>query len=77
MPGIIDKGTITNITGNKARVAPLDAAGRVSAQIIIPWHLRDDSGKLEKGTEVIYVLFPDQTGLLLERMDGERNFIWQ
>ena len=71
MPGVIEKGTITNIDGNKARVSPCDASGRVSAQIIIPWHLRSSSGNLEKGTEVIFVLFDDQSGQLLGRMDGE------
>ena len=71
MPGVIEKGTITNIDGNKARVSPIDAFGCVSAQITIPWHLRASSGNLEKGTEVVYVLFGDQSGLLLGRMDGE------
>ena len=71
MPGIIDKGTITNINGNKVRVSPCDASACVSAQLTIPWHLRTKSGNLEKGTEVVYVRFDDQTGLLLGRMDGD------
>ena len=71
MPGVIDKGTITNIDGNKARVSPCNAAGRISPQITIPWHLRSSSGNLEKGTEVVYVLFDDQSGLILGRADGD------
>jgi len=77
MPGVIEKGIITNIDGNKARVSPSDAAGLVSAQITIPQRLRSNSGNLEKGTAVVYVLFDDQTGVLLERIDGEGNGLWQ
>ena len=71
MAGMINKGTITNIIGDKVRVSPCDASGRVSAQITVPWHLRAQYGKLTKGTEVVYVLFDDQTGILLGRADGD------
>lgn len=67
----IEKGTIAGINGNKARVVPSAASGRPTAQITIPWHMRGQSGSLQKGTEVAFVLFEDSTGLLLGRMDGE------
>ena len=69
--GQINKGTIGSISGNTARVVPSDAGARPTAKITIPWHLRGDSGKLKKGTEVVYVEFDDSTGLLLGRADGE------
>lgn len=69
--GEINKGTIASIDGNMARVVPSVASARPTAKIVIPWHLRGDTGKLQKGTEVIYVEFADATGLLLGRADGE------
>lgn len=69
--GQINKGKIGSISGNTARVIPSDASARPTAKITIPWHLRGDSGKLKKGTEVVYVEFDDSTGLLLGRADGE------
>lgn len=68
--GEINKGTIASIDGNTARVVPSVTEERPTAKIVIPWHLRGDTGKLQKGTEVIYVEFPDATGLLLGRADG-------
>ena len=68
--GQINKGKIASISGNTARVVPLDAAARPTAMITIPWHLRGGSGNLKKDTEVVYVEFDDSTGLLLGRADG-------
>ncbi len=69
--GNINKGTIAGIEGNTARVVPSDAGAKPTAKIVIPWHLRGDTGKLKKGTAVVYVEFDDSTGLLLGRADGE------
>ena len=69
--GNINKGTIAGIEGNTARVVPSDAGAKPTAKIVIPWHLRGDTGKLTKGTAVVYVEFDDSTGLLLGRADGE------
>lgn len=69
--GQISKGKIAGIVGNMARVVPSDASAKPTAKITIPWHLRGDTGKLKKGTEVVYVEFSDSTGLLLGRADGE------
>ena len=69
--GTINKGTIASISGNTARVVPSDAGAKPTAKIVIPWHLRGNTGKLAKGTAVVYVEFDDSTGLLLGRADGE------
>lgn len=68
--GQINKGQIASISGNTARVVPSDANAKPTAKIVIPWHLRGDTGQLQKGTEVVYVEFDDGTGLLLGRADG-------
>ncbi|WP_455619645.1 hypothetical protein [Eisenbergiella sp.] len=69
--GQINKGTIASIEGNTARVLPSDAGTKPTAKIVIPWHLRGNSGNLAKGTAVVYVEFDDATGLLLGRADGD------
>lgn len=70
MPGTIEKGTITNINNgtNMAKVKTM--TGVVTGEVVIPWHLRGISGNLTKGTEVIFAMFEDRTGLLLGRADG-------
>lgn len=70
MPGTVEKGTITNInsTTNMAKVRT--ASGIVTGEVVIPWHMRGSSGNLTKGTEVIFAMFDDHTGLLLGRADG-------
>lgn len=75
----IEKGTILTIEGpadkngdmTTARVSPSQSSGLVSRPVVIPWHMRGASGDLKKGTEVVFVIFDDQTGQLLGRMDGE------
>lgn len=69
--GQINKGTIAVIEGNTARVLPSDANAKPTAKLTIPWHLRGDTGKLQKGMSVVYVEFDDSTGLLLGRADGD------
>ena len=69
--GNINKGKIASISGSTARVVPLEANGKPTAKITIPWHLRGDTGKLKKNMVVVYAEFEDSTGLLLGRADGE------
>jgi len=69
--GQINKGAIAGIEGNTARVVPVDAGAKPAAKITVPWRLRGDTGRLRKGTAVVYVEFDDATGLLLGRADGE------
>ncbi len=70
MAGYIEKGKIATINGSAATVVPCNEAGLVSAGVVVPWYLRGASGNLQKGTEVIYAIFEDQTGILLGRADG-------
>ena len=75
----IQKGIISTIEGpadgngnnTRARVVPEQADGVVSRPLVIPSLLRGQAGKLSKGTEVVFVMFEDQTGLILSRADGE------
>ena len=73
--GTVQKGIIAIIEGNTARVMPSEAGARVSAKLVIPWHLRGSYGALRKGMAVIYAEFPDGTGMILERADGEGGFL--
>lgn len=71
MAGQICKGTIATIGGNMARVVPLDKEDKATPKLVVPWHLRGDTGELEVGDEVVYAEFSDGTGILLGRMDGD------
>lgn len=71
MAGQINKGKIATISDAKARVVPSDREDKATAKLVVPWHLRGDTGDLEVGDEVIYAEFDDGTGILLGRMDGD------
>lgn len=65
---IVKKGRISTMEGDKARVVA-DDGETVTMPLTVPKHLR---GRLTaKDTPVIYVEFPDYTGAVLMRMDGE------
>ena len=74
----IEKGIILTIEGEadrnnnktKARVQSKTAEGTTTLPLTIPWYLRGSMGMLKKGTEVVYALFDDATGVILARMDG-------
>lgn len=75
----IEKGKISTVEGpadgngnsTRARVVPDQADGVITKPLVIPALLRGDAGKLVKGTEVVFAVFPDQTGIILGRADGE------
>ena len=75
----IQKGKISTIEGpadahennTRARVIPDQVNGVVTKPLVIASHLRGEAGRLAKGTEVIFVLFPDQSGIIFSRADGE------
>lgn len=75
---MIEKGIILTIEGEvdrnknltKARVQSTTAEGTATLPLTIPWYLRGSMGMLTKGTEVVYALFNDATGVILARMDG-------
>ena len=74
----IEKGFVLTIEGDpdrnenltQARVQSKTAEGTTTLPLTIPWYLRGSMGMLEKGTEVVYALFDDATGVILSRMDG-------
>ena len=75
--GQIEKGVILSLSvadsnGNnsKASVQSTTANGTSTLPLTIPWYLRGSMGNLSKGTEVVYAVFDDATGLILSRMDG-------
>lgn len=77
--GNIEKGVILTLEGQldrnenytQAKVQAASAEGTSTLPLTIPWYLRGSMGKLEKGTEVVYAIFDDETGVVLTRMDGE------
>ena len=59
--------------GNKtrARCCPLNKEELVTRPLTLPFYLRGSFGQLQKGTVVVYEVFDDETGIVIERMDGE------
>lgn len=65
----VGKGKISAVSGEtQATIVPLFSAAPVSAQLTVPFFL---AGCLNVGMEVVYAQFPDNTGVILARMDGE------
>ena len=77
--GKIEKGVIlslgneTDMEGNvkTASVQSMSADGTSTLPITIPYKLRGERGRLTKGTEVVYAVFDDESGIILSRADGE------
>ena len=67
----INKGKISAISGNTARVIPATASESVSRPYTIPWYLRGTMGGLTVGLEVVFAVFDDLSGIILARMDGD------
>lgn len=75
----IQKGKISTIEGpadgngnnTRARVIPNQADGVITKPLVIASQLRGEAGDLTKGTEVVFAVFPDQTGIIFSRADGE------
>ena len=66
----IQKGKISTIEGSKARVIPEQADGVVTKPLVISSQLLAEAGNLTKGMEVVFAVFPDQSGIILCRFDG-------
>lgn len=71
----ITQGKVSAVMSKtKATVVPMFSDNPVSIELVIPWNLWEC---LEVGMKVIYSQFPDNTGIILGRMDGEWNHkIW-
>lgn len=65
----IDKGIISSMKdgGAKAEVVPYSSKGAVTLPLVVPNRLK---GYLEVNNEVAFIRFPDNTGIIIERMDG-------
>ena len=51
-------------------IAPLMQDGVVTPEFSIQYWLRGNMGKLEVGTKVVYIQFPDGSGTVIARADG-------
>ena len=62
----------------KARVLPSTSDAAPTMPLVIPWWLRGTLGNLEVGTDVVFTVFEDLTGLIISRADGEggKKFPW-
>ncbi|MDD3139619.1 MAG: hypothetical protein PHX08_11690 [Lachnospiraceae bacterium] len=64
---LINKGTVSSVDGTTARIQP-SINGGITMPLTIPARLRD---VIKKKNEVVYVLFEDGTGIIIDRIDGE------
>ena len=68
---MVHKGKVSTILdGGKSITATPYAGGTVTAPLTVPFFLID---ALPVGTPIAYVVFEDNTGVVLSRMDGEWN----
>ena len=68
---MVQKGKVSAILHGGKSVAVTPYVGTtVSVPITVPFFLE---GALPIGTEVIYITFEDNTGIVLSRMDGGWN----
>ena len=51
-------------------IAPLMQEGVITPEFSIQYWLRGNMGKLEVGTKVVYIQFPDGSGTVIARADG-------
>ena len=72
---MIQKGKVSTImNGGKSITATPYAGGTVTAPLTVPFFLID---ALPVGTPIAYVVFEDNTGVVLSRMDGDWNHTLQ
>lgn len=66
---MIYKGVVSVVDpdGKKASVVSLDT-NIVTPLLVVPFYLR---GWLSVGTPVVYAVFDDNTGIIIQRQDGE------
>lgn len=71
----VNKGKISALIDREhATVVPAFSDTPVTAELVIPFFLLEC---LEVGMDVVYAQFPDNTGVVMARMDGEWNHkVW-
>ena len=69
---MIDKGMISAVgdNGKTATVVPAFSGASVTFPLVVPFFL---AGSLTVKMPVVYATFPDNTGVILARRDGEWN----
>ena len=68
---MINKGTVSTVLQDGKMVSIKPYTGEsVTAPLVVPFFL---FGGLPVGIEVVYATFPDGTGIVLARTDGEFN----
>lgn len=69
---MIDKGVISAFYDNesKAEVIPSMSKDTVTAPLVVPDLLK---GSLAVNMEVVFVMFSDNTGMILDRLDGKNE----
>lgn len=69
---VIDKGKISALKdgGKMAEVIPSQSGQAVTTTLTVPVLLQ---GNLQVNTEVAYVTFEDNTGIILDRLDGQNT----
>lgn len=60
----------------RAKVLPGSTAAAPTMPLVIPWQLRGELGGLAIGTDVVFCVFDDCTGMILARADGEGGKIF-
>jgi hypothetical protein len=77
---VIQKGKISSIESTPtdtqdnettARVIPSTGNEIVTRPLVIPWRLRGKGGNLAPGVSVVFIVFDDFTGYIIDRADGE------
>lgn len=72
---MVHKGKVSTVlNGGKSVTATPYAGGTVTAPLTVPFFL---IGALPVGTPIAYVVFEDNTGIVLSRMDGDWNYSLQ
>lgn len=69
---MIDKGLISTLldNGSMAEVIPSSSKDTVTAPLVVPDLLK---GNLEVNAEVVFVMFGDNTGMIIDRLDGKNS----
>lgn len=69
---MVDKGKISTLKdgGTTAEVIPSQSSSAVTTTLTVPQLLQ---GNLSANTEVVYAVFDDNTGIILDRLDGKNT----
>lgn len=67
---MIYKGMVSAVLNGGETVTATPHNGIVSAPLTVPFFL---IGALPVNTPIVYAVFPDNTGIVLARMDGRGN----